>query len=248
MELSGKKIIVTGGLNGIGRVLVDKLCEKGATVGVFDIEVESNSSNTTQKGPCFFKCDVSNHTQVESAVNDFYKAHDRIDVLVNNAGILFSAPLVSFSSEGVSKHDVDSWKKVIDTDLNSVFYMTVNVAEKMISNRTKGVIVNISSVSAGGNAGQSAYSAAKAGINALTKTWAKELGLFNIRVLAVAPGFTNTTSTHNALSEGMLKDITKKVPLRRLGKPEEIVDSILWSIRNDFITGKIIEVDGGLVI
>ena len=118
----------------------------------------------------------------------------------------------------------------------------------MVVSRTKGVIVNISSISASGNAGQSAYSAAKAGVNALTKVWAKELGPMGIRVVAVAPGFCDTKSAHNALSESVLTQIVQDVPLRRLGRPEEIAAGVVAVIENGFIHGKVIQIDGGLVV
>jgi 3-oxoacyl-[acyl-carrier protein] reductase len=140
------------------------------------------------------------------------------------------------------------WNKTLATNLNSVFYMTACIVEKMIVTRTKGVIVNISSVSASGNAGQSAYSAAKAGVNALTATWSKELSAMGIRVMAVAPGFAETESTKEALSEAVLQEIVKKVPLRRLGKPQEIAQGVINAIENDFFNGKVFELDGGLVI
>jgi 3-oxoacyl-[acyl-carrier protein] reductase len=126
--------------------------------------------------------------------------------------------------------------------------MTVCVVEKMITTRTRGVVVNISSVSSSGNAGQSAYSAAKAGVNALTAVWAKELGPMGIRVVALAPGFTDTDSTKDAVSEAALRETVKKVPLRRLGKPAEIADGVVSVIRNDFFNGKVFELDGGLIV
>jgi 3-oxoacyl-[acyl-carrier protein] reductase len=148
----------------------------------------------------------------------------------------------------VASHDPEAWNKVLAANLTSVFYMTSCVVEKMISTRTKGVIVNISSVSASGNAGQSAYSAAKAGVNALTAVWAKELSPMGIRVAAVAPGFTETESTKEAVSETMLRETIKRVPLRRLGRPAEIADGVLSVITNDFFNGKILELDGGLIV
>src|SRR5204862_2997 len=137
----------------------------------------------------------------------YHTANKSADILINNAGILYSAPLVRISTAGIEKHDPAMWNKVLATNLSSVFYMTSCIVEKMISTRTKGVIVNISSVSASGNAGQSAYSAAKAGVNALTATWAKELSALGIRVVAVAPGFTETESTKEALNETALQEI-----------------------------------------
>ena len=194
------------------------------------------------------KCDISNYKEVEASVNEFYKTFKSIDILVNNAGFIYNSPLITLTTGGIKKHNIKMWNKVITTDLNSVFYMTVNVVEKMILNRTKGVIINISSICAGGNAGQSAYSAAKAGINTLTTTWAKELGLMGIRVVAIAPGFTETETMKQSMSDAVLNEWIKKVPLRRLGKVEEIADGIISVIRNDFFNGKVIELDGGLVI
>ena len=249
MEIKEKKIIVTGGVSGIGRRVLDKLVEESAVIGVFDIDKNGlNKLKKTNRNIYCKVCDVTNYLDVESAVNEFYNEFNGIDILVNNAGILFSSPLVSFSATGVKKHNVDDWHRIIDINLNSIFYLTVNVVEKMILNRTKGVIINISSVSSAGNAGQSAYSAAKAGVNALTATWAKELGMMGIRVVAVAPGYTDTDSTNHVMSESNLKQVINEVPLRRLGKPEEIADAILFAIKNDFLNAKVLEIDGGLII
>jgi len=249
MELKDKKVIVTGGARGIGRSLVEQLINEDAIVGIFDIDHEQfKEIKETHPNVLCIECDTTNPDQVETSVETFCEQFGKIDILVNNAGILYSAPLVSFSENGLKKHDARMWDKVISTDLNSVFYMTVSVVEKMLLKRTKGVIVNISSVSASGNAGQSAYSAAKAGVNALTATWAKELSPMGIRVVGIAPGYTNTESTQTVMNEKVLKDIVKKVPMRRLGKADEIVKSILHVIENDFFNGKIIEIDGGLII
>ena len=249
MELKDKKVIVTGGARGIGRSLVEQLFNEDAIVGIFDIDREQfKEIKETYPNVLCIECDTTNPDQVEASVETFCEQFGKIDILVNNAGILYSAPLVSLSENGLKKHDARMWEKVISTDLNSVFYMTVSVVEKMLLKRTKGVIVNISSVSASGNAGQSAYSAAKAGVNALTATWAKELSPMGIRVVGIAPGYTNTESTQTVMNEKVLKDIVKKVPMRRLGKADEIVKSILHVIENDFFNGKIIEIDGGLII
>jgi 3-oxoacyl-[acyl-carrier protein] reductase len=249
MELRGKKVIVTGGVRGLGRSIVDALVLKEAKVSVFDI----NAQGLVELHACYpdvncIECDVANYEQVIASAARYHAELKSADVLVNNAGILYSAPLVRISLSGIEKHDVSMWKKTLATNLNSVFYMTACIAEKMITTRTKGVIVNISSVSASGNAGQSAYSAAKAGVNALTATWAKELSAMGIRVVAVAPGFTETESTKEALSPAVLQDIIQKVPLRRLGKPQEVAQGVISVIENDFFNGKVYELDGGLVI
>ena len=145
-------------------------------------------------------------------------------------------------------HDFNDWRKIIEVNLNSVFYVSCNVISKMIGDRTKGVIVNISSISAAGNSGQSAYSAAKAGVNSLTATWAKELSPLGIRVVGVSPGFSDTNSTKTALNETIIKKIKKEIPLKRLADPQEIVEAILFGIKNDYMNGKVIEIDGGLIV
>lgn len=249
MNVHGKKIIVTGGVRGLGRAMVDQLIAREAAVTVFDLDGKGLPELKAQQPAVnCVECDVSNYEQVVAATNQYHERFGAADVLINNAGILYSAPLVKITAAGIETHDAATWNKVLAADLSSVFYMTSCVVARMIATRTKGVIVNISSVSASGNAGQSAYSAAKAGVNALTAVWAKELGPMGIRVVAVAPGFTETDSTKEAVSETALRDIIKKVPLRRLGKPEEIAQGVLSVIGNDFFNGKVLELDGGLIV
>lgn len=249
MDLHGKKAIVTGGVKGLGRGFVEALLAKGAQVAVFDIDTQGLADLHAQHpAMTCLECDLSDHEQVVAAAARYHTQFKAADVLINNAGILYSAPLVKISMAGIEKHDVAMWHKTLATNLSSVFFMTTCIVEKMITTRTKGVIVNISSVSAAGNAGQSAYSAAKAGVNALTATWAKELSALGIRVVAVAPGFTETESTRQALSESVLQETIKRVPLRRLGKPDEIAQGVISVIENDFFNGKVYELDGGLVI
>jgi 3-oxoacyl-[acyl-carrier protein] reductase len=249
VELRGKKVIVTGGVRGLGRATVETLIGKGAAMTVFDLDVRGLDELKERWGEInCVACDVSDYQQVVAATNRYHDEFVVADVLVNNAGILYSEPLVKITPSGIEKHDMAMWSKIIAADLSSVFYMTACIVEKMVATRTHGVIVNISSVSAAGNAGQSAYSAAKAGVNALTATWAKELSLLGIRVAAVAPGFTETESTKEALSESALRETIKRVPLRRLAKPEEIAEGVLHVIENDFFNGKVFELDGGLIL
>lgn len=249
MELRGKKVIVTGGVRGLGRAFVDALILKGANVAVFDINAQGLVDlREYYPGVTCIECDIADYDEVVAATTHYHAEFKSADILINNAGILYSAPLVRISSSGIEKHDVAMWNKTLATNLSSVFYMTACIVEKMIFTRTKGVVVNISSVSASGNVGQSAYSAAKAGVNALTATWAKELSFMGIRVVAVAPGFTETESTKEALSDAVLQETIKKVPLRRLGKPQEIAQGVISVIENDFFNGKVFELDGGLVI
>jgi 3-oxoacyl-[acyl-carrier protein] reductase len=249
VDLRSKKVIVTGGVSGLGRAMVERLLLSEALVTVFDNngpgldELRRDQSKVT----CI-NCDVSKFERVASATNQYHEEFGAADVLINNAGVLYSAPLVRLTASGIERHDFEQWNRVLASDLSSVFYMTACVVEKMVSSRTKGVIANISSVSAAGNAGASAYSAAKAGVNALTSSWAKELSPLGIRVIAIAPGFADTESTRVAVSPSALEDTIKRVPLRRLGQPDEIAKGVLSVIENDFFNGKVFELDGGLVL
>ena len=236
MDLRGKKIIVTGGARGLGRAMVDAFLSRESNVTIFDL------------APGGVVCDVTDPEQVSNAIDDYANTHGAPDVLVNNAGILHSELLVKLSESGLRKHQIETWDRVIRTNLNSVFYVTSCVVEKMIATRTKGVVVNIGSVSAAGNPGASAYSAAKAGVHSITQAWARELGPMGIRVVAVAPGFMDTESASAAMSERALQETIKRVPLRRLGRPEEVAAAIVSVVENDFFNGKVFELDGGLII
>jgi 3-oxoacyl-[acyl-carrier protein] reductase len=228
--------------------MVDRLIDNGAEVTVFDLDAAGlEELQHAQPQVHGVECNLADSDQVEAKVNEHFEALGATDVLINNAGILVSAPLVSITN-GIEKHSVDLWQKVLSNDLSSVFYMTSSVVAGMIRTRTRGLVINISSVSATGNPGQSAYSAAKAGVNALTVVWARELSPMGIRVAGVAPGFTETESTKAAISEAVLRETVKRVPLRRLGQPAEIADGVMWVIANDFFAGRILELDGGLRI
>ena len=249
MDLRGKQIIVTGGARGLGRAMVDKLVSLECHVAVFDIDAAGLAAlQATHRAIQCVVCDVSNYEQVSAATKKFFADGGAADVLINNAGILYSEPLVKFTDDGLKLHNPEQWDRVLRTNLSSVFYMTVAVVEKMITTRTKGVVVNIGSVSAAGNPGASAYSAAKAGVHALTRAWATELGPMGIRVIAIAPGFMDTDSARAATSEPALRETIKRVPLRRLGKVDEVAAAAVAAIENDFFNGKVFELDGGLIV
>lgn len=249
-SLAGKVCLVTGGASGLGLAIVNLLLESKSKVGILDLAIENIEQSLADKdgNALALKCDVTNEAEVEESIAKVTKELGNIFALINNVGILFSAPLVSFGSSGIAKHDSSKWHQVLSTNLTSTFYASKHVAANMLESRTKGVIVNISSVAARGNIGQSAYSASKAGIEALTKVWAKELSPVGIRCFAVAPGFCDTDSTHQAISANILEEMVGRIPLRRLGKPHEIASMVVAGIENDFFNGKVIEVDGGMVV
>jgi 3-oxoacyl-[acyl-carrier protein] reductase len=249
MDLSQSHVLVTGGGLGIGRHLVDQLAHSAGRVAVLD-KNESALAEIAELHPTIkcYQCDVTNPSAVATAIKVMAEHGFELDVLVNNAGLIKSAPLVNMLEKTDRVHSPEIWEQVLAANLSSVFYVTSHVVDHMLRRRKKGVVVNISSISARGNVGQSAYSAAKAGVNALTRTWAKELGAFGIRFVSIAPGFLDTPSTRNALSEALLTKLQQQVPLRRLGLVEHIYQTLSFIVENDYITGTVIEVDGGLVL
>ncbi len=247
MKLENKFAIVTGGASGLGKAISEFLLKNNLKVAILDINAKALNSIKNNKNLLKIKCDLTKESEISKAIKLIKDKFKEIDVLINNAGILFSEPLINITSKN-KKHSLDSWRKIIDINLSAPFVISSYVVEQMVINRTKGLIINISSICAKGNAGQSAYSAAKAGIDSLTSVWAKELGSFGIRCVSIAPGYINTTSTNTAIKKALIKSLKKEIPLRKLGNAENVVHAVKFVIENDYINGKIIPVDGGLVI
>lgn len=244
-DLSGRGAIVTGGAGHLGRDVAAALAGAGCRVVVLD-RVEP--AEPPEAGVRTLACDLADPASTADAIGRAWEMAGPISILVNAVGAIRNAPLINVTAAGDRRHPYDLWQDTLNANLTSVFLATVNVVDRMVATRTRGVVVSLSSVSAAGNAGQSAYSAAKAGVNAMTLAWAKELGLLGIRFVAIAPGFIDTPSTHVALSEAVTKEWVKKTPLRRLGKVADVTSAVLFAIGNDHLTGKVIEVDGGLTL
>lgn len=241
--MSEKLAIVTGASRGIGKACAIELAKAGYDIAVnFAGNVEAANKTVEELkalgvDAAAFKFDVSNKEEAAKGVDEILAKFGRIDVLVNNAGITRDGLFMRMSPE--------NWDAVINTNLSSAFYVSQPVVKVMMKQRS-GAIVNMSSVvGVSGNAGQANYSAAKAGLIGLTKTLAKELGSRNIRVNAIAPGFINTDMTKDL---DTLK-FTDFIPLKRLGEPEDIAKAVKFlAVDSDYITGQVLEVDGGLII
>lgn len=249
MNFSEAQVLVTGGGRGIGRHLVQRLAAEARRVAIFEKD-EPAIAEALAKNPGIkcYSCDVTDPAAVTKATVAMEYDGFEVDVLVNNAGLIQSAPLINMLEKSNRVHSAETWQQVLAANLSSVFYVTGHVVDHMLKRRKKGVVINVSSISAKGNAGQSAYSAAKAGVNALTRTWAKELGGFGIRFVSIAPGFLDTPSTQKALSEAILTKLKQQIPLRRLGEVEHIYQTVRFIVENDYLNGTVLEVDGGLVI
>lgn len=246
MEVKGTIALVTGGAQGLGLAVARRLADEGAHVVVADRNAEALAA--LPAGLQGVAMDVTNPGQVKTVVSDIVERLGRVDILINNAGVIFSEPFVNIMNPDGMMHDYERFRASLTVNLDSVFIVTAAVVEHMVKKRTKGAIVNISSIAACGNEGQTAYSAAKAGVNAMTVTWSKELGRWGIRSNAVAPGFIGTDSTRHALNEAVLKHIQTNTPLRRLGHADEVAQAVIALVENDFINGTVLDVNGGLTI
>jgi 3-oxoacyl-[acyl-carrier protein] reductase len=237
LNLRGKVVIVTGGAAGIGRATVEAFEAEGATAVAWDVTTEP-------------RVDVTSRESVEGAVADVIAKHGRIDVLVNNAGIVRDSQLIKWKDgEVASMMDDATFDAVLNVNLRGVFLCTRAVVPHMIRNGS-GVVLNASSiVGLHGNFGQTNYAATKAGVISFTHTWARELGKFNIRVNAVAPGFIATDMV-KAMPQKVLDSMTGKTPLATLGEPLDIANAYVWlaSDAAKFVNGTVLSVDGGLVL
>ena len=241
--MSEKLSLVTGGSRGIGKACAIELAKAGYDV-IINYAGNVEAANKTVEeikalgvDSAAYKFDVSNAEQVNAGIAEIVEKYGRIDILVNNAGITRDGLFMRMSEE--------NWNAVINTNLSSAFYVSQPVVKVMMKQRS-GAIVNMASVvGVSGNAGQANYSAAKAGLIGLTKTLAKELGSRGIRVNAVAPGFINTDMTKD-LDTSKFMDF---IPLKRLGEPEDIAKAVKFLAADaQYVTGQVLEVDGGLII
>ncbi len=234
LNLKDKVVIVTGGAAGIGRATAEKFEAEGAKVTVWDLP----------------NIDVTKVDGVNKAVDDVIRKHGRIDVLVNNAGILRDSQLVKYKDGAVvSMMDDATFDAVINVNLRGVFIVTRAVVPHMIK-AGRGVILNASSiVGIYGNFGQTNYAATKAGVINFTKTWSRELGKYGIRVNAVAPGFIATDMV-KAMPPKVLDGMASHTPLGILGEPADIANAYVWlaSDAAKFVSGAVLSVDGGLVM
>lgn len=246
MKIEGSLALVTGGASGLGLAITRRLLGDGARVAVFDRDAAALSD--LPAGIIGVVVDVTRPDEVKQAVAGLVEQHGPVQILVNNAGVIFSEPFLNITRPSELMHDYGRFRDSLTLNLDSAFIMTAAVVEQMVMRRSAGVVVNISSISAAGNAGQTAYSAAKAAVNAMTVTLAKELGRWGIRCNAVAPGFIGTESTRRALSASALQHVEENTPLRRLGAPDEVAQAVVALVENDFINGEVLRVDGGLRI
>jgi 3-oxoacyl-[acyl-carrier protein] reductase len=250
MRFQGKVCLITGGAAGIGKAAAEAFAREGAKVVICDLAQEAGEQVAAALGGDFFSVDVTNRLAVQAWVDSVVEKYSHIDVLINNAGILRDGLFVKVKDGQLVKQMSEAdFDLVISVNLKGVFNCTQAVAPVMI-NQGGGAIVSVSSVvGLDGNFGQTNYVATKAGVIGMTKVWARELGRSNIRVNAVAPGFTATEMV-KAMPEKILDGMKARTPLGRLGEPADIANAFLFlaSEEASFITGEVLRVDGGIVV
>ncbi|WP_299599654.1 SDR family oxidoreductase [uncultured Microbulbifer sp.] len=250
MQVANSIIAITGAGQGLGRAMARYLAGRGARLALIDVNQERLDESVAACSEVggearSYVIDVANEVAVDEGFAAINKDFGGLDVLVNNAGIMRDGMLLKVKDGKVAdRMSLAQWQSVIDVNLTGVFLCTRAAAGIMAEKGDGGVIVNISSVSRAGNMGQTNYSASKAGVATMTVTWARELARYGVRVAAIAPGFIGTEMVAQMRPE-ILEGLVKQVPLRRIGEPDEIASTVSFIIENDYLTGRVVEIDGG---
>jgi 3-oxoacyl-[acyl-carrier protein] reductase len=252
MRMEDKVVLVTGGAAGIGKATALRFAEEGARVVICDVNEEAGKATVKGlgEGGAFYQVNVVNRMEVKNWVDNVVAKYGRVDVLVNNAGILRDGQLVKVKDgELVGQMSEENFDLVIAVNLKGTFNCGQAVAPYMIM-QGAGVILNATSiVGLDGNFGQTNYVATKSGVIGMTKVWSRELGKYGVRVNAVAPGFT-ATEILVSMPEKVIDGMKARTPLGRLGEPRDIANAYLFLASDEaaFITGAVLRVDGGIVV
>lgn len=250
MDLKDKVVVITGGAGGLGLAMAQNFAEAGARLALIDVDQEKLEracadlgSTTEVQG---YALDITDEEDVVAGFAYILEDFGQVNVLVNNAGILRDGMLLKAKDGKVTdRMSYEQFQSVINVNLTGSFLCGREAAAAMIESGQAGVIVNISSLAKAGNVGQSNYAASKAGVAAMSVGWAKELARYNIRSAAVAPGVIATEMTA-AMKPEALERLEKLVPVGRLGQAEEIASTVRFIIENDYVNGRVFEVDGGI--
>jgi len=238
-------VVVTGAGGALGRFIATRYAGAGRAVLALDAAAAALHSLPETDLLNQRVCDLADPKALDAVLAEALPHGARIDLLVNAAGLIWNEPALALKGARLAAHGLDTFERVIRANLTTTFVVCTRMAARM-ARSGGGVIVNFSSIAARGNAGQAAYSAAKAGVEGLTRALAQELGPLGIRVNAIAPGFIDVGSTRSALASEVLEQYAKRTPVRRLGAVDEVADAIESLYRNGFMNGIVLELDGGL--
>jgi len=253
MDLNGKVIVITGGAQGLGLATALRLAPKQPNIALIDTNTKTlaeakqliEDAGATASS---WICNVTQEDEVDQTFAQIAAKTGRLDAVVNNAGITRDSLFLKVKEDVVEKRmSLGQWQQVIDVNLTGTFLCGRAAATEMVKAGNGGCIINISSISRHGNMGQTNYTATKAGVAAMAVTWSKELARQGIRCAAIAPGYIGTEMVLTMKSEALEK-ITAGIPAQRLGQPDEIAKTVEFILENDYVNGRVIEIDGGLRI
>ena len=235
-------IIVSGAGGALGAALAAHYGAKGRRVLALDRQFETGLK---RNGVVSRVIDLLAEDQVRATIANDVGANDSVSLLINAVGLIWNEPLLGFREGKLATHSLESWRRVTDANLTAPFIVAKQIAAHMAAHGG-GCIVNFSSVASGGNPGQAAYGAAKAGLEGLTRAMAIELGPLGVRVNALALGFIDVATTRRSVADKRLAQYAEQTPLGRLGRLDEVINAVEFLASNTFINGAIVDIDGGL--
>jgi 3-oxoacyl-[acyl-carrier protein] reductase len=255
MELEGIGGVITGAAGGIGRAIADDLLSRGVgKVGLLvrnDEQLESMREELSSKFPDArvfpMLADVRDPEGLMAVFDKFKSECGSLDFLINNASVLLAGPVFALSFKGVVKYPLSSWQETLDSNVTGAFLCSQTAVELMVRGRTKGIIINISSIARAGQAGQVAYSASKGAVASMTASLAQELRSYGIRCCAIAPGIIDTPMARR-ISEEHVSETISRVAAGRMGMPEEVALAVRFCIENEYFNGRVLELDGGAIL
>lgn len=250
MDLKQSVIAITGAGQGLGQMMAITLAQSGAELALLDVNPSALRDTQEQchmlgVKALIYAVDVTNEVQVEETFNEIVDDFGQLDGLINNAGILRDGLLIKVKEGETSKMSLEQFNAVINVNLVGTFLCGREAAAKMIETKRRGVIINISSVARVGNMGQSNYSASKAAVASLACCWAKELSRYGIRAASIAPGVVQTAMAHQLKPEA-IERLKAMIPVGRIGESSEIAHAVKFIFENEYFTGRVLEVDGGM--
>ncbi|MCW8329310.1 SDR family oxidoreductase [Photobacterium sp. SDRW27] len=250
MDLKQSVIAITGAGQGLGQMMAITLAQAGAELALIDVNDDGLVDTQAQcqmlsAKALTYKVDVTSETEVVQAFRQIIDDFGHLNGLVNNAGVLRDGLLIKYKDGELSKMSLEQFNTVMNVNVTGTFLCGREAASQMILTGSKGVIINISSVARAGNMGQSNYSASKAAVATMAVCWAKELGRYGIRAAAIAPGIVQTAMADQLKPEA-IERLKQMVPVARMGEASEIAHAAKFILENDYYTGRVLEVDGGM--
>ncbi|OAN13144.1 3-ketoacyl-ACP reductase [Photobacterium jeanii] len=250
MDIKESVIAITGAGQGLGQMMALTLAQAGADLALIDVNEAALRQTQDQchmlsARAMVYKTDVTNEAEVELTFNHIIEDFGQLDGLINNAGVLRDGLLVKQKDDELTKMSLEQFDLVMKVNVNGTFLCGREAAAKMIATERQGVIINISSVARAGNIGQTNYAASKAAVATMAVCWAKELSRYGIRAAAIAPGVIKTAMADQLKPEA-IERLEKMVPLGRIGDAAEIAHTVKFILENDYLTGRVIEIDGGM--